>query len=131
MNKTYKIFKSALKRVDYQFEDDNSENEIALNTKDKIGIKEINESSAVLSVERKLIFEGLKNVYLDVAYDVSLSYAKAMDKKKFIADIKKGLPLLGEVYSEISLIIAQITDKSPFGAIISPPMHDEKEIEIV
>ena len=97
MNKTYKIFKSALKRVDYQFEDDNSENEIALNTKDKIGIKEINESSAVLSVERKLIFEGLKNVYLDVAYDVSLSYAKAMDKKKFIADIKKGLPLLGEV----------------------------------
>ena len=85
----------------------------------------------MLYAERKLVFDGLKNVYLRVVYEVNLSLSEKVDKKKLVSDIKKGLSALGEVYKDISLIIAQITDKSPFGAIISPPMYDEEEIEIV
>lgn len=131
MNKAYKNFKSMLMVVDYHFQDDNNEKEITLDTKEKIEIKSIGDTSLLLLVERKLIFNGLTNTYLKVSYEVNISLAEKVNKKKVVLDIKKGLSILGAVYSDISLIIAQITDKSPFGAIISPPMYDEDEIEII
>ena len=117
--------------VDYHFQDDNNEKEITLDTKEKIEIKSIGDTSLLLLAERKLIFNGLTNTYLKVSYEVNISLAEKVNKKKVVLDIKKGLSILGAVYSDISLIIAQITDKSPFGAIISPPMYDEDEIEII
>ena len=131
MNKAYKNFKSMLMVVDYHFQDDNNEKEITLDTKEKIEIKSIGDTSLLLFAERKLIFNGLTNTYLKVSYEVNISLAEKVNKKKVVSDIKKGLSILGAVYSDISLIIAQITDKSPFGAIISPPMYDEDEIEII
>lgn len=131
MNKAYKNFKSMLMVVDYHFQDDNNEKEITLDTKEKIEIKSIGDTSLLLLAERKLIFNGLTNTYLKVSYEVNISLAEKVNKKKVVLDIKKGLSILGAVYSDISLIIAQITDKSPFGAIISPPMYDEDEIEII
>ena len=131
MNKAYKNFKSMLMVVDYHFEDDNNEKEITLDTKEKIEIKSIGDTSLLLLAERKLIFNGLTNTYLKVSYEVNISLAEKVNKEKVVSDIKKGLSILGAVYSDISLIIAQITDKSPFGAIISPPMYDEDEIEII
>ena len=131
MNKAYKNFKSMLMVVDYHFQDDNNEKEITLDTKEKIEIKSIGDTSLLLLAERKLIFNGLTNTYLKVSYEVNISLAEKVNKKKVVLDIKKGLSILGAVYSDISLIIAQITDKSPFGAIISPPMYDEDEIDII
>ncbi len=130
MNKTYKNMKSMLMVVDYHFEHDNSDKDITLETHEAIEINSISDSNIMLTVERKLVFTGLSNTYLKVVYDVNISLVEKITKSKFEKDIRKGLPILGDVFSDISLIVAQITDKSPFGAIISPPMYDEDDIEI-
>ena len=130
MNKTYKNMKSMLMAVDYHFEHDNSERDITLETYESIEINSISDSNIMLRVARKLVFTGLSNTYLQVVYDVNISLAEKITKSKFEKDVRKGLPILGDVFSDISLIVAQVTDKSPFGAIISPPMYGVDDIEI-
>ena len=130
MNKTYKNMKSMLMAVDYHFEHDNGERDITLETYESIEINSISESNIMLTVARKLVFTGLSNTYLQVVYDVNITLAEKITKSKFEKDVRKGLPILGDIFSDISLIVAQVTDKSPFGAIISPPMYDVDDIEI-
>ena len=130
MNKTYKNMKSMLMAVDYHFENDNSERDITLETHESIQINSISDSNIMLTVARKLVFTGFSNTYLKVVYDVNISLAEKITKSKFEKDVRKGLSILGDVFSDISLIVAQVTDKSPFGAIISPPMYDVDDIEI-
>ena len=122
--------KSMLMAVDYHFEHDNSERDITLETYESIEINSISDSNIMLRVARKLVFTGLSNTYLQVVYDVNISLAEKITKSKFEKDVRKGLPILGDVFSDISLIVAQVTDKSPFGAIISPPMYGVDDIEI-
>ena len=122
--------KSMLMAVDYHFEHDNGERDITLETYESIEINSISESNIMLTVARKLVFTGLSNTYLQVVYDVNITLAEKITKSKFEKDVRKGLPILGDIFSDISLIVAQVTDKSPFGAIISPPMYDVDDIEI-
>ena len=87
MNKAYKNFKSMLMVVDYHFQDDNNEKEITLDTKEKIEIKSIGDTSLLLLAERKLIFNGLTNTYLKVSYEVNI-----LGQTHFIA--RQGIALL-------------------------------------
>ena len=130
MTKAYKNMKSTLIEIDFKFNDENIDKDISLETSEEINIKSITDSSISLSVERKLMFNGLKDTYLKVKYDVIIGLNEKITITRFEKDIKSGVPILSGVFSDISLIMAQVTDKSLFGAIISPPMYNKNRIQI-
>lgn len=130
MNKAYKNVKLMLADVRYHFEHENAETDITLNTSESIVINSVSDDNINFTAERKLIFTGLQETYLSVVYNVNLPLNKKISKSQFTKDIKKGLPVLSGIFIEISLMIAQISDKCPFGAIITPPMYDKATIEV-
>ena len=130
MNKKYQNIKSFLTKVEYNFEKEAGGKEVTLETVESIVIKSISDTSISLSVERSLVFQGVSNTYLKVVFEAMIVLGEKVDNDKFQADIKADLEILNEVFADASLVISQITDKSPFGAIITPPMYNCETIEI-
>ena len=106
MNKAYKNVKLMLADVRYHFEHENAETDITLNTSESIVINSVSDDNINFTAERKLIFTGLQETYLSVVYNVNLPLNKKISKSQFTKDIKKGLPVLSDIFIEISLMIA-------------------------
>ena len=125
MNKSKFVgVKSHLLAVQYNFQESNKEDMIEVTVEDTIEINEINNEFVNTVVCRKLLFNKLENTYLNVSFDMSIKLSEPITKEEFIKEIKKS-QILMNLYSKISLIISNITNMCPLGAIITPPIYHD------
>ena len=129
--KTYSNIKSELEYCESKIIDDGTAKSAELEVSDSISIEKIKNEKAHLIVKRLIKFTPLTNAYVSVAYRTVLEAKEAIEKKQLVKDLKEELPFLGIVYSRISLVIAQITNESMFGAVITPPMYEGERVEII
>lgn len=128
--KKYFNIKSDLVSCESKFIDDGTVKSVKLEIKDSLSIDKIKKEKINLIVKREIKFSPLTNAYVNIAYSVVLETNEEIEKAQLIKDLKEGIMILGNVYSRISLITAQITNESMFGAVITPPMYDGTQIEI-
>ena len=84
----------------------------------------------LLFLQRNLSFKPLVKTYVKVYYELTIETASEINKDVFFADIRKGIPLLANVFSHTSLVISQLTNASVFGPVITPPGYDNQKIEL-
>lgn len=122
----YNISNLLLTNINYNFtKPDKSRINVCVN--DAIKIHKINDKQVDLFVSRVLNFGENTNTYLNIVYEVSLEFSKEMSKEETINLLAKKTSGLTPVFSKISLLISQITNSSPFGVIVTPPIYDPKE----
>lgn len=128
--KNYFNIKCELESCESKIIDEGTVKAVKLEVNDSISIEKIKKEKINLIVKRAIKFTPLANAYVNMAYSVSLETNEEIEKAQLIKDLKEGIMILGNVYSRISLITAQITNESMFGAVITPPMYDGTQIEI-
>ena len=126
----YDNIKATLIGCEYRFDKEKTKsNDIKLSYQDRIIISSIRDDKIDFVAERKLRLNGNEDSFIIVKFETSIIIEKPISKEQFGEDIRKGLPLLGGVYSKISLMISEISSMSPFGAIITPPLYS-KNMEV-
>ena len=97
---------------------------------DKIVIKKITDDEIGLEVGRTVKFSPFKDSYFTAVFLTQIITEKPVAKEQFIADIKKGLPMMSSVFSQISLTLAQLSNMTIFGTIVTPPVYYGDKINI-
>lgn len=132
MSKNFKGIKTQLYNIEYKFNEPNKDGIIDLEVLDKIEILEIKEDIIDFNVIRKLDFKNIQDSYLQVVFKSSIKCSQNMSKQDFIDAIKKHIPMIsGAVFGKISLLISNITNSTPLGVIVTPPVYNVKEIEVI
>ena len=128
MKKNYKSMNGFLVKLDYNFEELKNLTTINIETKDIIRLNEVSDKSINFSVKRNMVFTPFTNTYIKVEFNVTTDLTSPINKETFFEDIKTGLPQLTSIFSKISLVISELTNMSPFGALITSPMYNNKEV---
>ena len=128
MKKNYKSMNGFLVKLDYNFEELKNLTTISIETKDIIRLNEVSDKSINFSVKRNMVFTPFTNTYIKVEFNVTTDLTSPINKETFFEDIKTGLPQLTSIFSKISLVISELTNMSPFGALITSPMYNNKEV---
>lgn len=129
--KNYLKCKSVLLMCESKFINDGTAKSAELEINDSISVEKIKKETANLIVSRTINFTPLVNAYVKVAYSVNLVSDGEIDKEQLKNDLKEEIMILSNVYSRISLLISQITNEGMFGAVITPPMYEGKQVEII
>lgn len=103
---------------------------IKISVEDKIVIKKITDDRIDLEVGRTVKFDPLQDCGFTATFFTQIMTEKPIAKAQFVADIKKGLPIMSSVFSQISLAIAQLSSMTIFGAIVTPPVYYGDKIQI-
>lgn len=129
--KNYLKCKSVLLMCESKFINDGTAKSAELEINDSISVEKIKKETANLIVSRTINFTPLVNAYVKVAYSVNLVSDGEIDKEQLKNDLKEEIMILSNVYSRISLLISQITNEGMFGAVITPPMYEGKQVELI
>lgn len=124
----YKNIRSTLVDSAFHYEESTTEAPIKMNFSDKIIVKNISDDKITFEAERQVNFTPLKESFFKATFLASIMLDEPITKEQFLADVKKGLPMLSNVFSRISLVISELSNPSPFGPIITPPIYDAKGI---
>lgn len=132
MIKKFKGIKTQLSNIEYKFNDTIKEGFIDLEVFDKIEILEIKEDIIDFNAIRRLEFKNLEDSYLQVVFKSSIKCSESMNRQAFIDAIKKHIPMIsGAIYSKISLLISNITNSTSLGVVVTPPIYNVKQVEII
>ncbi len=127
--KKYKNVKSILVNSLYNFNREAvKKGAIEVAYSDKIIIKTIFNDKIMCDIERSVNLGISDDSIIKVVFEVIIAIDEPIQKQEFVEDIKKGISALSNVYSKVSLLISEISNMSPFGAIITPPIYDKKII---
>ena len=118
-----------LKDAQYKFEEVDRKY-IEITFEDKIKIVEIDGNRAVVKIGRELLFDSKAESYVKANYEATLEYDEQISKERVMKDIESKVVNLFGVYVQISLLISQITNMSPYGPIVTPPGYDDDRIII-
>ena len=131
MSKRFKGIKTELQNLEYNFNAPSKDGVIDINYKDSIEILEIREDAVDFLVIRVLNFKSLENSSLKVAFKASIKTSEKLTKEEFKKCFDEEIPMINAVvFNRISLLIANVTNASSIGPIITPPTFIPKEIEI-
>ena len=130
-SKQYSNLNAVLTNATYNFEKEEGELQISINTTDTISIEKISEKSFVVLASRKLCFEPLSNTYIQVTYEVQIGTNEKESVAGITQAIKEGNSAFGAIFTKASLLISQITNEGAFGPIITVPMYNPKTVEII
>lgn len=97
---------------------------------DTINVVEVFDKEIVLKITRSLNFNPSDEMLLNVTYIATLQTKYNVTKEEFEEDIKSGLPLLNNVFSRIALTIANLTNQTILGPILTIPGYNIKEINV-
>lgn len=125
----YNISALILKEVIYNFKKPEIK-ALTISVKDNIEIVGIFEKQAILEVKRTLCFDSQCESYVTVCYEVILEHDGVITNDILSQALKNRTINLITAYSKMSLLISQITNMSPLGAIVTPPNFDNENIEI-
>lgn len=125
----YNIIGLVLKEVKYNFAKPERKT-LTISVNDGIEIIGILENQAILEVKRTLYFDQKKESYVDVSYEVILEHNGIITNENLLESLKNRTINLVTAYSKISLLISQITNMSPLGAIVTPPNYDNEKISV-
>ena len=130
MNNKYIKIKSDLYKCEFNYEKEENVNSVEIAFDDKLILNKIEENKIRAKLQRNLSFKPLVQTYVKVYYELTIETASEINKDTFFADIRKGIPLLANVFSRTSLVISQLTNASVFGPVITPPGYDNHKIEL-
>lgn len=130
MNNKYIKIKSDLYKCEFNYEKEENVNSVEIAFDDKLILNKIEENKIRAKLQRNLSFKPLVQTCVKVYYELTIETASEINKDTFFADIRKGIPLLANVFSRISLVISQLTNASVFGPVITPPGYDNQKIEL-
>ena len=130
MNNKYIKIKSDLYKCEFNYEKEENVNSVEIAFDDKLILNKIEENKIRAKLQRNLSFKPLVQTYVKVYYELTIETASEINKDTFFADIRKGIPLLANVFSRTSLVISQLTNASVFGPVITPPGYDNQKIEL-
>lgn len=119
----YNISGLILKEVRYNFTKPERKT-LTISVNDDIEIIGLFENQATLEVKRTLYFDSKNESFVIVSYEVMVEHNEAITKDDLLEALKNRSINLVAVYSKISLLISQITNMSPLGAIVTPPSYD-------
>ena len=105
-------------------------NQISVDQVDEIVIGKIQEHNFGLIITRRLSISQIDQVLAEATFNVRIDIESTETTSSITDKIKDGMPILGNVFSRISLVISQITSQSPYGPIITVPVYDKNKVVI-
>ena len=124
-----KVMGTILREIQYKFPKVDRKH-IEISYEDKIKIIEICGNQAVINIGREMLFDSKAESYVKVDYETTIEYDEMISKDRVIKDIENKVVNLLGVYMQISLLISQITNMSPYGPIVTPPGYDDDRMVI-
>lgn len=131
MANKYTRISSTLKHCLYNEEAIKTKEKIKIGISDSISIDTITDEAITLVVKRNININEESNQFVTVSFEVVIGTQKIQTIEEIKEDIKSGMQILSSVYSRISLLLAQITQMSPIGSMITPPFYDAKSIIVL
>lgn len=104
--------------------------QISVDQADEIVIGKIQEHHFGLIITRRLSLSQVDQVLAEATFDVRINTENTETASSITDKVKDGMPILGNVFSRISLVISQITSQSPYGPIITVPAYDKNKVAI-
>lgn len=115
-------------RFDFQTRDGITNYSVEQN--DSFIIKKIKESSVELEVCRELKLKEIDLIMAQVIFMVNIDCEDCETENSIEEEIRRGIPVLSNVFSRISLMISEATSNSQFGPIVTMPTYDNKKVSI-
>lgn len=125
-----KITSMTLTSVRYIFTSLNKKS-ITVSIDDQVEVKEIAEEQATLRISRELKFGDHEECTIAVEYEATLESSENLSKEMVVDHIKSDNFGITTVYSKISLLISELTNASPFGVIVTPPMRNKENFTVI
>lgn len=127
-----KIIRQFLEKVEFFIPNDLNEIQGSLKMEDSIQVKSAQEDIIELTIKRELMFEPNNNIKIYCEFAVLIDNNENITKEIIKKDIKNEKLdfLLVNVFSDISLIIANITKHSMLDTLITLPGTIYKNLKI-
>lgn len=130
MNKKYKNINSILIASNYEMLREPDKKSFRISIIDEIEDIEINDKRINFKLIRKINFVPNIDINIFIKYLISMESKEDINKQIFIDDIRKDMINLDIVLSKLSLALANNTNDSILGAIITTPFYNPKTIII-
>lgn len=101
-----------------------------VNIHDNINVIEVIDKEIALKITRSLLFNPGEEMLLNVTYIATMQTKYNITKEEFEEDIKSGLPILNNVFSRIALTIAELSNQTILGPILTIPAYNKTEINV-
>ena len=130
MDSNFTGMNSTLINAQFDFNVAKKINQISVDQTDEIVIGKIYEHHFGLIITRRLSVSQIGQVLAEATFNVRINTENTETISGITDKIKNGMPMLGNVFSKISLVISQITSQSPYGPIITVPAYDKDKTTI-
>ena len=127
MGKKIVSINSYLNSVEYKSSESN-EKELMIIFEDKVSNINVIDKKVNCIVSRKITIESELEIYVD--FKVNIALEERINKEEVKAMLNEDVEVLASVYSKISLIIANLTNASVFGPLVTIPVIKNKQTNI-
>ncbi len=125
MDSNFTNINATLINAQFDFNISKKVNQVSVEQTDEIVINEIREHYFELVIVRRLSLSKIDQTLAEAVFNVRINTEKMETVNSITEKIKAGMPILGNVFSRISLVISQITSQSLYGPIVTVPACDK------
>lgn len=125
MDSNFTSMNAVLINAQFNFNIAKKVNQVTVDQTDEIVIDKIGEHHFELLVTRRLSLLQVDQTLAEATFHVRVNTENSETVSSITDRINLGLPLLGNVFSRISLVISEITSQSPYGPLITAPACDK------
>ena len=118
-----KNFNSFLKKINFDVDLLDKLPETKILAKDSISNIVVDNETALFNISRKIILDNEDNILLDCEFAVRIIFDSDVTKDNVSTLFYESKePIVSTIFSDISLVISNITKTSSLGAVITPPI---------
>ena len=118
-----KNFNSFLKKINFDVDLLDKLPETKILAKDSICNIVVDNETALFNISRKIILDNEDNILLDCEFAVRIIFDSNVTKDNVSTLFYESKePIVSTIFSDISLVISNITKTSSLGAVITPPI---------
>ena len=128
MDSNFTSMNATLINAQFNFNVAKKTSQISIDQIDEIVIRKIQEHHFGLVITRRLSISQIDQVLAEAVFNVRIDTDNTETVSSITQKIKDGMPILGNVFSRISLVISQITSQSPYGPVITVPSYDKNKV---
>lgn len=130
MDSNFTSINATLVNAKFNFNVAKKINQISVDQLDEIVIGKVYEHHFELTITRRLNLLPMDQVLAEATFNVRINTENTETVNSITDKVKVGMPMLGNVFSRVSLVISQITSQGPYGPIITVPAYDSNKIAI-
>lgn len=95
---------------------------VLISVSDDIQIQKIDRDIVVLHLIRVLDYGPETGSFIKVTYELAIKGSKEWNKNSIRQYCNSDAPEIQRAYAKISLLLSDITNESPFGVMVTPPI---------